>query len=72
VCKTCNEYINPGDQRLSLDNDHWHANEDCFCCGVCGKSLVGAKMTRKDGYILCSSTCKVKLLESMVKRGVVV
>ncbi|CAB4057989.1 Prickle-like protein 1,Prickle-like protein 2,Protein prickle,Prickle planar cell polarity protein 3-B,Prickle planar cell polarity protein 3-A,Prickle-like protein 1-A,Testin,Protein espinas,Prickle planar cell polarity protein 3,Prickle-like protein 1-B [Lepeophtheirus salmonis] len=72
VCKTCNEYINPGDQRLSLDTDHWHATHECFCCGVCGKSLVGEKMTRKDGYILCSSICRVKLIESMVKRGVVV
>jgi len=63
ICCTCEVYIHPEDQRVSLGNDHWHASEICFKCGVCKSSLLGGKLTRKEGVLLCSSNCANKLMD---------
>jgi len=61
VCVACSTYISPEEQRVTLGADHWHATESCFNCGVCRKSLLGGKMTRRGGTLLCSSACAAKL-----------
>jgi len=57
VCRACGEYIAPEDQRISLDGQHWHARAECFRCGVCGQSLLGKKMGKREGMVVCSSVC---------------
>jgi len=61
ICNSCQSYIHPEDQRVTLGDSHWHAKSECFKCGVCSKSLLGGKMTRRDGTLLCSSTCAAQL-----------
>eukprot|EP00088_Acartia_fossae_P058871 TRINITY_DN6937_c0_g1_i3.p1 TRINITY_DN6937_c0_g1~~TRINITY_DN6937_c0_g1_i3.p1 ORF type:complete len:409 (-),score=66.31 TRINITY_DN6937_c0_g1_i3:121-1347(-) len=63
VCQTCKDYIHPEDQRVTLGESHWHAKSECFKCGICSKSLLGAMVTRKEGTLLCSSACAAKLSE---------
>jgi len=57
VCSACGDYIDPQGQRVSLGENHWHANASCFKCGVCQASLLGGKMSRRQGTLLCSSRC---------------
>ena len=49
------------DKRVSLGERHWHTRPECFKCGVCGLSLMGAKMCMKQGTPLCSSRCAALL-----------
>ena len=58
-------FINPEEQRVSLDGKHWHATSECFACAVCFVPLIGRKMTKKFGLILCSSACSRKAAEDM-------
>ncbi len=55
-------FINPEEQRVSLEGKHWHATAECFACAVCFVPLIGRKMTKKHGLILCSSACSKKAL----------
>merc|ERR550519_1555129 len=64
VCSACNEYIGPEEQRVSLGENHWHTSPKCFRCGVCSVSLLGGKMSRRGGVLLCSSACAKKLSPS--------
>jgi prickle len=57
VCSACGDYIDPQGQRVSLGDKHWHASALCFRCGVCHASLLGGKMSKKHGTLLCSSKC---------------
>jgi len=63
ICSSCESYISPEDKRVTLGDTHWHATEDCFKCAVCSSSLLGGKMTRKEGVLLCSSLCANKLVQ---------
>merc|ERR1712083_909970 len=54
VCSSCSQVIDPQGQRVSLGEMHWHASEECFRCGVCDKSLLGGKMSKR-GNTLSSS-----------------
>merc|ERR1711915_683227 len=56
-CSACGDSIDAQGQRVSLGDKHWHASPTCFKCGMCGKSLLGGKMSRKHGTLLCSSRC---------------
>ena len=49
------------DKRVSLGERHWHTRPECFKCGVCSLSLMGAKMCMKQGTPLCSSRCAALL-----------
>ena len=49
------------DQRVSLGDRHWHTRDECFKCGVCDVSLMGAKMCVRHGVTLCSSACATQL-----------
>ncbi|TRY70369.1 hypothetical protein TCAL_04489 [Tigriopus californicus] len=60
VCRTCEQYIDPQEKRLTLGQDHWHARDDCFCCGICQTPLVGKKLTKNYNQILCSSKCSLE------------
>ena len=57
VCSACRGLIDPQGQRVSLGEHHWHANAECFKCGVCQTSLMGGKMSMRQGTLLCSSQC---------------
>ena len=57
VCSACRGVIDPQGQRASLGEHHWHVSADCFKCGVCQKSLLGGKMSMRQGTLLCSSQC---------------
>jgi len=61
MCSTCKKVIDPQAQRVSLGSDNWHATHQCFRCGVCSKSLLGGKMSRRSGTLLCSSKCGQEL-----------
>jgi len=57
VCSACKGVIDPQSQRVSLGENHWHVSQDCFKCGVCQTSLLGGKMSFRQGTLLCSSHC---------------
>ena len=44
---------------------HWHADSRCFKCRVCHKSLVDARMTIKQGNLLCSSKCLGEIVQGV-------
>ena len=46
---------------MSLGERHWHTRDECFKCGVCEMSLMGAKMCLRHGVPLCSSACAAQL-----------
>ena len=47
------------DQNLQFQT-HWHAKPECFHCNVCRAPLLGKKMAKKFGLVLCSSDCARK------------
>jgi len=57
VCSACKGVIDPQGQRVSLGEHHWHVSPACFKCGVCQTSLLGGKMSMRQGTLLCSSQC---------------
>jgi len=57
VCSACKGIIDPQGQRVSLGENHWHVSPACFKCGVCQTSLLGGKMSMRQGTLLCSSQC---------------
>jgi len=57
VCSACKGVIDPQGQRVSLGEHHWHVSAACFKCGVCQASLLGGKMSMRQGTLLCSSQC---------------
>ena len=50
-----------------LFQTHWHARPECFQCNVCHSSLIGKKLAKKFGLILCSSDCAKKAAETLPK-----
>jgi len=63
VCSSCGQVIDPQGQRVSLGEQHWHASEECFRCGVCDKNLLGGKMSKRGSTLLCSSECGQQLAQ---------
>lgn len=62
VCNTCKQKIAAGAQRVSYEELHWHAHEDCFHCSNCKKTLINQSFLPKQNYIFCSVQCKRQLL----------
>uniref|UniRef100_A0A914YAD4 LIM zinc-binding domain-containing protein n=1 Tax=Panagrolaimus superbus TaxID=310955 RepID=A0A914YAD4_9BILA len=55
-CNTCRKYIIADKPHVTQNNIHWHADERCFCCGICERNLLGKKRyTFIDGMLLCGS-----------------
>jgi len=70
ICSACGQYIDPQGQRVSLGEKHWHASPLCFKCGVCQTSLLGGKMSKKFGTLLCSSVCGEVLADRLYTQQV--
>ena len=64
VCSTCKQPIDAQGKRVSLGSNHWHASSECFRCSVCKISLLGGKMSLRDGALVCSSSCSQKVRET--------
>eukprot|EP00057_Strongylocentrotus_purpuratus_P035384 XP_798924.3 PREDICTED: testin isoform X1 [Strongylocentrotus purpuratus] len=62
MCTSCGMKIGAGVPRLSHNEHHWHADDDCFRCSNCKTTLVGKSFLPKEGYIFCSTKCKKQLL----------
>lgn len=43
--------------QMTHEGQHWHATEDCFCCQMCKKVLLGQPFLPKHGAIYCSTNC---------------
>ena len=56
-CQACRQYIQPQDKGVQLGEQHWHARGECFRCGVCGNSLMGGRVARRGGVVVCGQEC---------------
>ena len=56
-CDTCGEHIGVDQGQMTHEGQHWHANEHCFKCHTCQKSLLGQPFLPKHGVIYCSAAC---------------
>ncbi|KAG1701196.1 Testin [Nymphon striatum] len=57
-CASCLGFIHVSMKRISLNNMHWHAANDCFKCSACHIPLLGDRFLIKDNFIFCSVNCK--------------
>ncbi|XP_074593863.1 uncharacterized protein LOC141849442 [Brevipalpus obovatus] len=58
LCEECGELINCGVGSIKHESRHWHANELCFKCNCCQRSLLGKLfLPASDGKIYCSTVC---------------
>lgn len=60
-CDACGDSIGLDKGQMIYGKHHWHANEVCFSCSSCGKSLLGRPFLPKDGLIFCSTKCSLIL-----------
>lgn len=56
-CQACNNRIAADQQGVTVKDLNFHANDDCFCCWVCKKSLLGGQIAIKENKLLCSKEC---------------
>ncbi|XP_044260148.1 testin [Tribolium madens] len=57
-CTSCLRVIRPDEEGLTLaPGIHFHTAEECFCCSVCKKPLLGAKLLFRNGKLFCSHEC---------------
>ena len=56
-CDTCGEHIGVDQGQMTHEGQHWHANDQCFKCHECGKTLLGQPFLPKRGAIFCSLEC---------------
>ncbi|EFA05229.2 testin [Tribolium castaneum] len=57
-CTSCLRVIRPDEEGLTLAQGiHFHTAEECFCCSVCKKPLLGAKLLFRNGKLFCSHEC---------------
>lgn len=56
-CHACGKKIGASDQRVSLNDLHWHVSGDCFSCFSCHKSLLGGRFAVKKNQPFCSKEC---------------
>ena len=57
---SCGDYIMPGEDRVSVGGDSYHASPalHCYSCQTCRLSLTGRKVSRLGpGSLVCSSVC---------------
>ncbi|XP_066255757.1 uncharacterized protein Tes [Euwallacea similis] len=56
-CSTCEKVIKPHERGCHLNGVHFHAEDECFRCIVCGVPLMGKKLLLKVGKLYCSHDC---------------
>ncbi|KAK5637978.1 hypothetical protein RI129_012273 [Pyrocoelia pectoralis] len=56
-CNVCARVIKPDEQGANLNGVHFHANDECFCCKMCRKRLLGVKFLFKNQNLYCSAPC---------------
>lgn len=59
-CLGCNQIIKPFEEGLTLKDKHFHVRDECFCCRVCSKPLLGKKLMFKNNRLYCSPACYQK------------
>ena len=71
-CSTCNLSIAVDEGQMSHSGLHWHANETCFACYTCGRSLLGSPFYPRYGQLYCSLDCSAKGVAEESSQGVLV
>lgn len=57
-CMGCLRVIKPDEEGLTLaEGIHFHTADECFCCSVCKKPLLGAKLLFRNKKLYCSHEC---------------
>ena len=56
-CDACGEHIGVDQGQMTHEGQHWHANDQCFKCHECAKTLLGQPFLPKRGAIYCSLEC---------------
>ncbi|XP_077565437.1 prickle-like protein 1 isoform X2 [Stigmatopora nigra] len=56
-CEACGQNIGVDHAQMTYEGGHWHATDECFCCGHCKTSLLGCPFLPKQGHIYCSKAC---------------
>lgn len=56
-CTSCFNVIKPDERGVKLHDLHFHANDECFACKVCRKSLLGGKLLLRNQRLYCSAVC---------------
>lgn len=56
-CASCGNVIKPDETGAMLNGLHFHVNDGCFACKVCGKPLLDCKLLLKNGRLYCSAVC---------------
>ncbi|XP_066583490.1 testin isoform X2 [Prorops nasuta] len=57
TCEACKKIIAADQQGVVVKDLNFHANDRCFCCHACKKSLFNGKMAVKDFKLFCSKEC---------------
>ncbi|KAJ8678482.1 hypothetical protein QAD02_014269 [Eretmocerus hayati] len=65
-CSACGSVVAADQQGVSIKNLNFHANDVCFCCHHCRKSLFGSQVAVKEGKLMCSKECIAKFLQNRV------
>lgn len=71
-CSTCHLSIAVDEGQMSHSGLHWHANENCFSCYTCGRSLLGSPFYPRYGQLYCSLDCSAKGVAEESNQGVLV
>ncbi|NWS39651.1 PRIC2 protein, partial [Probosciger aterrimus] len=58
-CDTCAQHIELHKSEVRIKAWGWVAEDTCFCCAQCKKSLLGRPFLPKQGQIFCSRACSV-------------
>ncbi|XP_015520382.1 uncharacterized protein LOC107224724 [Neodiprion lecontei] len=64
TCQTCNKVIAADQQGVAVKNLDFHANDTCFSCFTCKKSLLSGRMAIKEDRPFCSKECITEFMNN--------
>ncbi|KAK9404485.1 prickle-like 4 [Crotalus adamanteus] len=44
ICQACGEIVGLNSKQIILQGQHWHSKDSCFCCSLCRKALLVARI----------------------------